>query len=43
MTSALIAGDLLYWHNLVSGGERWEPVDPRMRTRGTLVVERPGR
>lgn len=27
----LQAGDTLYWHHLVSGGERSKPVDPRFR------------
>ncbi|KAI5475133.1 zinc finger, C2H2-type domain containing protein [Pseudohyphozyma bogoriensis] len=34
-------GDTLYWHNLVQGGERTEPVDPKTRPR--RVVERVGR
>ncbi|GAA5944252.1 uncharacterized protein JCM15063_006581 [Sporobolomyces koalae] len=27
----LKAGDVLYWHHLISGGERTQPVDPRTR------------
>ncbi|KAM0754244.1 hypothetical protein T439DRAFT_378304 [Meredithblackwellia eburnea MCA 4105] len=38
---ALRAGDVLYWHNLVQGGERAMPVDPN--TRPKRVIERLGR
>ena len=37
----LRAGDVLYWHNLASGGERMQPVDPKSRRR--LVRQRLGR
>lgn len=31
MVTLLKAGDVLYWHHLVHGGERSKPVDPRSR------------
>lgn len=34
-------GDTVYWHNLVTGGERVEPIDPDSRP--PRAIERPGR
>ncbi|GAA6043316.1 hypothetical protein JCM8097_001181 [Rhodosporidiobolus ruineniae] len=40
-TTLLKAGQTLYWHHLVAGGERAKPVDPRSRE--PIWVERDGR
>lgn len=37
----LKAGDTVYWHHLVPGGERAAPLDPR--TREPVWAERDGR
>lgn len=40
-STTLRSGDVLYWHNLVQGGERAMPVDPE--TRRPRVPQRCGR
>jgi hypothetical protein len=37
----LTDGDVVYWHNLVAGGERAEPIDPKARS--YAIPQRAGR